>query len=308
MDVSVCVITYNQERFISKAIDSILLQKVTFDYEIIIGEDCSKDNTRSICLDYQRKYPQIKLLLPEKNLGFQKNLLNVMSAGSGKYCAILEGDDYWIDDNKLQAQYEFMEANPGVAFCYTNAYGFFDGDEASKSLLIKQDPGMNIFTLDYFLDNLSKIRMPTLTLFIRRAVIPDPFPEWIHDTIKMDWAMDILFLSRGNAAYIDKTTSMYRIHPGGVIKSTAYPKMVSNSLALFKNLDRYFDYKYHKVFGNVHFFYKDLCIYYFQKRKYRKGFYYLLYSFFMNPIQTLFNLYFLKTLFNVLFRGFKVFD
>lgn len=110
--VSVFMITYNHEKYIAEALDSILMQKTDFDFDIVIGEDCSTDATRRIVLEYSRKYPdKIKLLLHNVNVGFISNLMYVLEACTGKYVAMCEGDDYWTDPFKLQKQVDFLEAN-----------------------------------------------------------------------------------------------------------------------------------------------------------------------------------------------------
>ena len=108
--VSIGVVTYNQEKYIKQCIDSILAQKVNFKYELIIGEDCSPDNTRQILLEYKEKYPDIiKLILHDKNVGSGQNGNIVRATAVGKYYAGIEGDDFWIDENKLQKQFDFLE-------------------------------------------------------------------------------------------------------------------------------------------------------------------------------------------------------
>jgi len=116
--VSVCMITYNHENFIKDAIEGILMQKTSFPIELIIGEDCSTDNTRKIVKDYEEKYPEIIFAqYSEKNLGMINNFLNVLQAARGKYIALCEGDDYWTDPLKLQKQVDFLEANPEYVIC-----------------------------------------------------------------------------------------------------------------------------------------------------------------------------------------------
>jgi glycosyltransferase involved in cell wall biosynthesis len=113
------MITYNHEKYIAEAIEGVLMQKTDFPIELIIGEDCSTDNTRDICLEYQRKYPDIiKLLLPEKNQGMMQNAFNTLKACTGKYIASCEGDDYWTDPYKLQKQVDFLEANADFSICF----------------------------------------------------------------------------------------------------------------------------------------------------------------------------------------------
>jgi len=117
--VSVCMITYNHEDYISQAIEGVLMQKTKFPIELIIGEDCSTDKTREICVEYQQKYPEIiKLQLPEKNKGMMRNFIENMQAAQGKYIALCEGDDYWTDPYKLQRQVDFLEKNEDFSICF----------------------------------------------------------------------------------------------------------------------------------------------------------------------------------------------
>lgn len=125
---SVLMITYNHEKYIAEAIDSVIMQKTNFDYVIVIGEDCSTDKTREIVLEYKAKYPnKIKLLLQEKNVGMMQNFIDTLKVCSGKYIAMLEGDDYWTDPYKLQKQVDFLEANPEYGLVHTNCLTSLNG-------------------------------------------------------------------------------------------------------------------------------------------------------------------------------------
>ena len=108
--VSVCMIAYNHQEFISQALDSILQQKTNFPFEIIIGDDNSKDDTGKICRAYAAKFPgQIKYFHREKNMGMMPNMIDILNCCDGKYIALCEGDDYWTDEKKLQTQADFLE-------------------------------------------------------------------------------------------------------------------------------------------------------------------------------------------------------
>ena len=110
--VSVIVLTYNHEKYIRKALDSILMQNVNFKYEILIGDDASIDETPKILKEYQKRYPDmIRLWQREQNLGATQNAYELMNAARGNYIASCEGDDYWLTSNKLQKQVDFLEAN-----------------------------------------------------------------------------------------------------------------------------------------------------------------------------------------------------
>lgn len=96
------MITYNHEKFISQAIESVLMKKTNFDYELVIGEDCSTDRTRKICIDYRKEYPdKIKLLLRESSLGIHRNFVDTLKECTGEYIVLLEGDDYWTETYML---------------------------------------------------------------------------------------------------------------------------------------------------------------------------------------------------------------
>ena len=123
MKVSVCLITYNQELFIAEAIESVLVQKTNFLFELVIGEDNSNDNTRQICETYAQKHPTIINLLPsEKNHGLKENFVRTYNTCKGAYIALLDGDDYWVDDNKLQIQSDFLDKNSSIVITSHNIW------------------------------------------------------------------------------------------------------------------------------------------------------------------------------------------
>jgi len=121
MKLSVCMITYNHERYIAQAIESVLMQKTNFAFELVIGEDFSTDRTREICISYKRRYPEkINLILNEKNLGMIPNFVNTVHQCKGEYIALLEGDDYWTNPYKLQKQVDFLENNPDYGMVHSD--------------------------------------------------------------------------------------------------------------------------------------------------------------------------------------------
>ena len=117
--VSVCCITYNQEKFIRKTLDGFVIQKTTFPFEVVISDDCSQDKTRAIISDYKTKYPDLfRDVSPEKNMGSMENFFYSQEQAKGKYIAMCEGDDYWIDPLKLQKQVDFLETHPDYAIVF----------------------------------------------------------------------------------------------------------------------------------------------------------------------------------------------
>ena len=131
--VSVFMTTYQHAPYIRQALDSVLMQQVSFPYEICLGEDGSTDGTREICLEYARRYPdKIRLFLRDRAnparmryiIRHTHNVIKILDACVGKYIAVLEGDDYWTDPEKLQKQVDFLEANPGHVLCFHRAMIF----------------------------------------------------------------------------------------------------------------------------------------------------------------------------------------
>ncbi|MCQ2241383.1 glycosyltransferase [Treponema sp.] len=119
--LSILMPTYNHEKYIAKAIESALMQKTSYSWELLIHDDCSTDNTKAIAREYAQKYPEkITLLEESQNQGLIKSYKALIDISKGKYLAILESDDYWIDENKIQKQIDFLEQNPD--------YGLVAGD------------------------------------------------------------------------------------------------------------------------------------------------------------------------------------
>ena len=117
--VSVAVITYNQEAYIAQTLDGIFAQQCNFDFEVVIGEDCSTDNTANICLSYYEKHPtKIRVLRQAENQGLAKNCYQTMGLCRGEYIARCDGDDYWCDPLKLQKQVDFLDHHPDYALVY----------------------------------------------------------------------------------------------------------------------------------------------------------------------------------------------
>ncbi|MCQ2974921.1 MAG: glycosyltransferase [Bacteroidales bacterium] len=120
MKLSVLVVTYNHEKYITQCLDSILSQQVSFDYELVLGVDLCSDNTLDICKYYSSKYPQIKLLQTKERLGMVNNWKRSLYSCQGDYIAICEGDDYWTDNLKLQKQVDFLDKYLDCGLCYTD--------------------------------------------------------------------------------------------------------------------------------------------------------------------------------------------
>ena len=156
--ITTMITTYNHEKYIARAIESAIKQTGNFEHEILISDDCSTDNTRNIIKEYAQKYPDIiKDISSKKNMGISANMKKCFKHATGKYIAVLEGDDYWTDAQKLQKQMEFLENNKGCSMVFSkikiinNKTGktyFLDRQQNLSSLLTGEDvikePSLNL--------------------------------------------------------------------------------------------------------------------------------------------------------------------
>jgi glycosyltransferase involved in cell wall biosynthesis len=185
MKVSVLLITYNHERYIAEAIDSVLMQEVSFDYEIIIGEDCSIDATRDIVTGYSSRFPdKIRLVLSEKNAGECSNIARTLRACRGEYIAMLDGDDYWTSPRKLQKQVDFLENNPEFTIYCHNAISIYE-DGSREAYMFNPDCQKEISTID---DLWTGNFIATCTAMLRREPVSH-LPAWYCDLKWGDWPL-----------------------------------------------------------------------------------------------------------------------
>lgn len=218
MKASVAMITYNHERFIAEAIESVLMQKVNFRYEIVIGEDCSLDRTREIVLDFRKRHPdKIRLLLSERNWGDQgrRNFTETIMACKGEYIVLLDGDDFWTAPNKLQHQVEFLDNHTECSSCFHSVKRIYeDGSYDFFYPFGKKE----IYTLEDLLLNVTFIS--TCSIMFRRGLFGE-FPPWFSfSNIKIgDWALYVLNAQHGHIGYIDEVMAVYRKHKGALWSS-----------------------------------------------------------------------------------------
>ena len=249
-EVSVVIITYNHEKYIAQALDSVLMQKTAFKYEIIIGEDESDDKTRKIVLNYKNKYPdKITVLLnSRKDVIFidgkpsgRHNFIKSLRKAEGKYISLLEGDDYWIDKNKLQKQYDFLENNSDYAICSHTAEFV---DESGKSLKRYWKPPLekeyytkeDLFLYCNFIATAS-------VMFVNNLF--EDFPEWFKNFKVGDWPLHILNASYGKIKFMDEVMSAYRIHPGGIASMTDMIKQFQSRLVMYELFKKNSEKKYY---------------------------------------------------------------
>lgn len=206
--VSVAVITYNMVGYLPQLLDSILKQKVNFSYEIVVDDDCSPDNSREVLYEYQRKYPdKFVLSLRDHNVGGSRNMYGVLRQCRGKYIAILEGDDWWEAEDKLQYQFNFMESHPEYIGMYCNSWCELSRTESIQKIRREISEPL-IFTYQDFMNYHFFDRLPnsTDTAFFRNFFhdVPERELEVFYKAHNMVWDQSLALILYGKGhVYVD---------------------------------------------------------------------------------------------------------
>lgn len=230
--VSVICCTYNQEKYIEDTILGVLCQNTTYRYELIIHDDCSTDSTSNIIKKYTEKYPNIiKHIIPIKNIYSQglKPSINALSFSKGSYIALCEGDDFWIDNEKIEKQINLLEKNKDINICFSAAY------------TLEKDGKINIianYSKTSFITPLSEVikqggaYMPTVSLVFRRSVALE-FKKYFEKAPVGDYYYQILGSIVNGAIYLPDITCVYRINALG---SWSLSRLTINEEKLKKEL------------------------------------------------------------------------
>jgi glycosyltransferase involved in cell wall biosynthesis len=220
--VSVHMITYNHEAFIGRAIEGVLNQRTDFKYELVIGEDCSFDATRSECEYYELKFPDIIRLLPSvRNLGMMPNANRVTNACTGKYIALCEGDDFWTDPEKLQKQVSFLEKNPEYGMVYTDIRTVDSkGDDIEHTLF---NSIRKRYSEGYIFNELLKGNfISTCSVVYRKDLIPENAGDNDRYWFVYDYWMWLRIASKCKIHFLNEVTAAYRIHDNNISRKPGF--------------------------------------------------------------------------------------
>ena len=242
--VSVKCMTFNHENYIAQALDGFLMQKTTFPFEVLVHDDASTDKTANIIREYEAKFPKIvkgiyetenQYSNPEKFSHHKK----IDAAIKGKYIAFCEGDDYWIDENKLQMQIEFLESNPEYGMCYTKAKQFVQSKKKYLKKIGNKSKGFRDLLIH---DSV----VPTLTTCFRTDLFKEYFVEICpqkQNWLMGDYPMWLFFSKKSKIFFLNKTSAVYRILTNSASHSSDKEKIKAFYKSLY-NVKQYFCEKY----------------------------------------------------------------
>ena len=247
--VSVIVTTYNHEPYLADALDAILAQRCNFDVEIVLGEDCSSDNTLAICRDYAERYSDmIHLIASSENVGWRENYRRCVEAARGELIAFCDGDDYWCDENRLAEQVALMEQNRNVGLCYTLAERRNENGELVGRFPIGEGhTTLDAMLHDWCVENCTTLASRELVLDYYVNEKPEKHPEWLTEDLPM-W---LYVAAHAEVVYIDKVTAVHRVFPDSVSHSTSLAKRLAFCDSS-SNIKLWFDERYNNSKQRCH--------------------------------------------------------
>jgi len=255
--VSISCITYNQEKYIVDALDSFLMQKTDFFFEILVHDDASTDRTPEILKEYAEKYPDIIKVIYQTENQYSKGksiskIFNYPRA-QGKYIAVCEGDDFWLASDKLQKQVDYMEKNPDCTFCFHNAQIQKTDKQHSNSFMLNE----SIKSDKYSLGEMCLLGFIPTASFLFPKYIVEEFPKWFSKAIVGDLPTLLIATSHGYAYYINEVMSVYRTNVEGSAtsrmintpdKTKNLIKMQKGIIEILKNVNEYSNEKFSNEF------------------------------------------------------------
>lgn len=248
--VSILCLAYNHEKYIGKTLDSFINQDTNFQFEVIVHDDASTDNTTKIIKEYQKKYPRIiKPVFQEINQypthSGEMIQTFLLPRALGEYICLCEGDDYWIDTKKIQKQVDFMDKNKDFSICFTKVKTLKNGkllNDAHSNVYPKLLGDRTVFSLeDILLENF----IATCSVMYRKKDIVTPkIPTGLPFG---DWTLNTLTAQNGKIKYINKAMAVYRVHQGGVWSSMSRYDREKTVLSFYSYINKYFKNKYSAI-------------------------------------------------------------
>lgn len=252
--VSILMATYNHSPYIEQALASILEQKTSFNFELVVCDDASTDNTVAIVKEFQKKYNNLTLLEQPKNSRGINNHFDGYQYISSKYIAYCEGDDFWTSDKKLEKQIIFLENNPDFTVCVHKVEMQFEKSFSDKKQYVYKDLTSDderiregIFHADELISNY----FLHTSSFVFRYRFSRGLPKWFRKWMTFDHAILMLHAVEGKTKYFDEVMSVWRRNETGfswlqnVDKGTFFQKEGHGWINIYQEMDNFFSGRFH---------------------------------------------------------------
>jgi glycosyltransferase involved in cell wall biosynthesis len=248
--LSILLISYNHERYIERALESVLAQNLPGETELVVADDASTDRTLEIIRGFEAKAPHItfRFLATGPNLGITRNYQRAFAACTGRFVAVLEGDDYWTNASKLARQVAFLDEHGECDMCATNFYVY----EESKALFtprIPIQPGHLIFgARDLIRDNI----IGNFSTCVYRRIALDRLPPALFELRSYDWIVNICVGMHGLIGFLHAPMSVYRLHAGGTWTQASVIERLQIQRDMIPQYDALTGSVLHETFDELH--------------------------------------------------------
>jgi glycosyltransferase involved in cell wall biosynthesis len=261
--VTIIVFSFNHGKFIKQAIESILDQKVNFDFHIIVADDGSTDNTSNVLIEIVKENQnKITVLSHELNKGVLKNLLRIIPCIKSDYIAVLDGDDFWDFNLKLQSQVDFLDQNLEFNGYFHDALIKHEG-EAESILFDKKKTYSQSYNYKSILSNIDvlerKIILPSSSALLRMSGFKSVNLDLLNDNFSLLWKLSCFFIKESKFYYHNEPWSVYRNHISGISKGSN-EKFHLSHIKFLKALlnDRYYRSYSYEIYSTLSNEYKIL--------------------------------------------------
>jgi glycosyltransferase involved in cell wall biosynthesis len=240
--ITIFIVTYNQEDTIERTIKSVVEQKISYPYIIHILDDCSTDNTSNICKQYERLYPDIVKVTIEPSNTKCDNSRRELSIITTKYWAIVEGDDYWCDENRIQRALDFLEKNEKYVGYATD----YLVQTKEKSFSGAESTGVDLDSLNNEIHMNSGLYIHTAARVLRNIV---DFKPLIHHKCFGDALQWAVYLDKGPIYFDKRITSVYNLCGSGMWTNYSEQEKLYRNEVLSYELNKLFNFRHDYIFS-----------------------------------------------------------
>jgi glycosyltransferase involved in cell wall biosynthesis len=246
MKVSVILITYNHEKYIREAIESVLMQHINYDVEVIVADDCSTDETLDIIKLYESKTLfAFRYFQQQENIGLVKNYQRAFAAASSEYVAVLEGDDYWTDPYRLQKHIDFLDTHFECVMTYNRNVSYL---QESKMFQVDNE-NLNTNNKYITVKNLASGNcIGNFSTCVYRKTVLDKIDPTIFNMNIADWMVNLAVAQYGLICQLGEIMSVYRVHNNGEWSKMNRLMRLKMEYDCAESYNKYFELKYNVEF------------------------------------------------------------
>ena len=252
--VSVCTLAYNHAAFIGECIEGVIAQQTDFPIQHIIADDCSNDGTPDIILDYAARYPHIVPIFQPKRSRGRNNISTMFEMARTEYVALCDGDDFFTDPLKLQAQVDLLDANPEAGLCFHKVRVAYEGHTKPDRIYPPEEALPRGIRPFYYLVDLLRNNFIQTNSVMYRWRFRSGLPGWFRtDLTPADRYWHLLHAEMGKIAFIDKVMSVYRRHEKGAFYLSEVDKLKHRAkvgireIEVYDVINKHFDRKYEPI-------------------------------------------------------------